>query len=47
MSQNTSISDVVARLQLKYSMCNDTSTNVRAYAVDNNFKPLDSLDKRI
>ncbi len=45
MSQNTSISDVVARLQLKYSMCNDTSTNVRAYAVDNNFKPLDSLDK--
>lgn len=45
MSQNTSISDVVARLQLKYSMCNDTLTNVRAYAVDNNFKPLDSLDK--
>lgn len=47
LTQNTSVTDDIAALSLRYSMCNDTSHRHVDYRVKNNFIPVDSLHKEL
>ncbi len=44
LTKNLSIRDNIATLDLKYSLCNDTTVKQIIYKVKNNFKEIDSID---
>lgn len=45
LTRNTSLSDDIATLSLKYGLCNDTATRRINYKVKNNYQPIDSVEK--
>ena len=47
LTQQTTVTEHIAELGLRYSLCNDTSNNHVSYKVSNNYVLLDSLDKEL
>jgi Ca-activated chloride channel family protein len=45
LTKNTSVTDDIATLNLKYSLCNDTASKSILYKVRNNYQHIDSVDK--
>lgn len=45
--KNTTLTDNIATLELRYSLCNDTINNSISYKVKNNFKAIDSIDREL
>lgn len=45
LTRNTSLTDDIATMSLRYSLCNDTSHTSRDYKVSNNFVPAALIDR--
>jgi Ca-activated chloride channel family protein len=45
LTKNTTLSDFLATLTLKYSLCNDTSSRKLMYNVKSNYAEIDSIDR--
>ena len=47
LTRNTSVTDDIASLSLRYSKCNDSSHIESIYKVKNNFLPIDTIDREL
>ncbi len=47
LTRQTSVADDIAELELKYSLCSDTTNNRVLFKVKNNFATIDSIDKEL